>query len=256
MRWKGLMTTKAIILAAGVGSRIRPMTDNCPKCLLRIGGITILERMVSHILSCGIKEIIFILGYCQEQIKKALKKKFPELNVHFVVNNYYAKTNTGFSLMLARNFIKGSNFIKFDADIVFEKEILKKLIECNDSNYLCIDRNIHLDAEEIKVILDDQNRVLEASKTVDPKLAAGESIGIEKIDSSAAMLLFSELETMMEDKKNHQDYYESSYNRLIEKKIPFHALDISGLKWMEIDTKDDFIKAEKMFSNKVLRGST
>jgi len=239
---------KAIILAAGVGSRIRPMTDNCPKSLLRIGGITILERMISHIQSCGIKDVIFVLGYRQEQIKELVKKKFPELNAHFVTNNHYAETNTGFSLMLAKDLIKDSAFIKFDGDVVFEKAILKKLIEHNHANCLCIDKNIHLDAEEIKVLLNDQNRVLKASKTVDPKEAAGESIGIEKIDSSTAMLLFSELNIMMEDKKNHQSYYESAYNRLIEKGIHLHALDISGLKWTEIDTKDDFIRAEKIFN--------
>jgi len=239
---------KAIILAAGVGSRIRPMTDNCPKCLLRIGGITILERMISHIQSCGIKEVIFVLGYCQEQVKDAVKKKFPELNAHFVTNKHYSKTNTGFSLMLAKDFIKDSAFVKFDADVVFEKAILKKLIECNDANCLCIDKKIHLDAEEIKVMLNKKNRVLKASKTVNSKEAAGESIGIEKLDSATANLLFSELKTMMEDKKKHQDYYESAYNRLIAKNVPFHAVDISGLKWTEIDTKDDFIKAEKIFN--------
>jgi len=241
---------KAIILAAGVGSRIRPMTNNCPKSLLQIGGYTILERMISHIQHCGIKDIIFVLGYLQEQIKEHVKTKFPELNVHFVTNNHYAETNTGFSLMLAKDLIKDSVFLKFDADIVFEKAILKKLIECKHANCLCIDRNINLDAEEIKVIINDQNRVLKASKTVDPKVAAGESIGIEKIDSATAKLLFSELKIMMEDKKNHQAYYECAYNRLIEKNIPFHALDISGLKWTEIDIKDDFIMAEKIFNEK------
>jgi len=196
---------KAIILAAGVGSRIRPMTDSRPKCLLRIGGVTILERMISHIQSCGIRDVIFVLGYCQEQIKEAVETKFPELNAHFVTNNHYSKTNTGFSLMLAKDFIKDSTFVKFDADVVFEKAILKKLIECNHANCLCVDKNIHLDVEEIKVMINSQNRVLKASKTVNSKEAAGESIGIEKIDSSTAMLLFSELETMMEDEKNHQE---------------------------------------------------
>ena len=243
---------KAIILAAGVGSRIRPMTNNCPKCLLRIGGITILERMISQIQSCGIKDVIFILGYCQEQVKEVVKTKFPELNAYFVTNNHYAETNTGFSLMLAKDFIKNSAFVKFDADVVFEKSILKKLIECNNANCLCIDKNIHLDAEEIKVIIDDQNRVINASKTVNPKAAAGESIGIEKMDSATAKLLFSELETMMKDKRNHQAYYEFAYNRLIEKSIPFYALDISGLKWTEIDTKEDFINAEKIFNKKIV----
>ena len=63
-----------------------------------------------------------------------------------------------------------------------------------------------------------------------------------------AMLLFAELEKMMEDVQNHQEYYEAAYERLIEKNVPFYALDISGLKWTEIDTKEDFITAEKIFN--------
>jgi len=179
---------KAIILAAGVGSRIRPLTDNSPKSLLKIGGDTILEMMISHIQDCGINEVVFVLGYLQEQIKDYVKTNFPELNAHFVTNDRYAETNTGFSLMLTEHLIKESSFIKFDADVVFDKEILKKLIECEYANCLCIDKNIDLDAEEIKVIIDRQNKVLKASKTINPKDAVGESIGIEKIDSKTAKL--------------------------------------------------------------------
>jgi len=148
--------------------------------------------------------------------------------------------------------IKGASFVKFDADVVFDKEILKKLIECEYPNCLCIDKNINLDAEEIKVIIDDQNRVLKASKIVNPKDAVGESIGIEKIDGETAMLLFAELKIMMENEQNHQEYYEAAYERLIEKNVPFHALDISGLKWTEIDTKEDFIMAEKIFNERTI----
>ncbi len=238
---------KAIILAAGVGSRIRPLTDNCPKSLLKIGDNTILEMMISHIQDCGINEVIFVLGYLQEQIKDYVKRKFPDLNSHFVTNDKYAETNTGFSLMLAKDLINESAFIKFDADVVFDKKILENLIECEYANCLCIDKNINLDAEEIKVIIEDKNRVLKVSKTVNPKDAVGESIGIEKINSETAKLLFAELKIMMEDRQNQQEYYEASYERLIEKNIPFYALDISGLKWTEIDTKEDFITAENMF---------
>jgi len=238
---------KAIILAAGVGSRIRPLTDNCPKSLLKIGDNTILEMMISHIQDCGINEVIFVLGYLQEQIKDYVKRKFPDLNSHFVTNDKYAETNTGFSLMLAKDLINESAFIKFDADVVFDKKILENLIECEYENCLCIDKNINLDAEEIKVIIEDQNRVLKVSKTVNPKDAVGESIGIEKINSETAKLLFAELKIMMEDRQNQQEYYEVSYERLIEKNVPFYALDISGLKWTEIDTKEDFITAENMF---------
>ena len=67
---------KAVILAAGVGSRIKPMTDNCPKCLLKVGDYTILEMMISHIQNCGINEVVFVLGYLQKQIKDYVKKNF------------------------------------------------------------------------------------------------------------------------------------------------------------------------------------
>ena len=239
---------KAIILAAGVGSRIRPLTNNCPKSLLKVGGKTILEMMISHIQDCGINEIIFVLGYLEEQIKDHVKSKFPDLNAHFVINDKYAETNTGFSLMLTKDLIGSSSFVKFDADVVFDKQILKKLIESEYANCLCFDKDINLDAEEIKVIIDDKNRVLKASKSVNPKDAIGESIGIEKIDSETAKLLFTELQIMMQDEQNHQQYYEAAYERLIEKNLAFYALDISGFKWIEIDTKDDFITAEKIFS--------
>ncbi|VAW95910.1 putative nucleotide sugar-1-phosphate transferase [hydrothermal vent metagenome] len=241
---------KAIILAAGVGSRIRPLTDNCPKSLLKIDGKTILEMMLSHLQDCGINEVVFILGYLEDQIKEFVNENFPNLKSHFVINERYEDTNTGFSLMLAKDLIKESVFIKFDADVVFEKEILQKLIDSEYSNCLCIDKNINLDAEEIKVIIEGENRVVKASKSVNPKDAVGESIGIEKISGETAKLLFAELETMMADEKNHQEYYEAAYERLIETNVPFYALDITGLKWTEIDTKEDFMTARRIFNQK------
>ncbi|MEO2084136.1 MAG: hypothetical protein ABGW65_01270, partial [Marinoscillum sp.] len=95
-------------------------------------------------------------------------------------------------------------------------------------------------------IIDDKNKILKASKTVDPQKAIGESIGIEKIGKNTAKLLFQELEEMMKDKKNHQEYYEVAYERLIKKGEFFHALDITGLVWVEIDTKEDFELAKNI----------
>jgi len=215
---------------------------------LKINGKTILEMMLSHIKTCGINEVIFVLGYLQDQIKDYVKTQFPDLIVHFITNEKYEVTNTGYSLMLTKDFVKNSTFIKFDADVVFDINILKTLIASEYDNCLCIDKNINLDAEEIKVIIKDDNRVVKASKTVNPLDAIGESIGIEKISGETAHTLFNDLELMMKDEKYHQEYYEAAYERLIEKDVPFYALDISGLRWTEIDTKEDFMLAGKIFS--------
>ena len=238
---------KAIILAAGMGSRIRPLTDNCPKCLLKVGGQTILEMMLSHIQRCGITEAIFVLGYRQDQIRDYVKKAFPELDATYLVNDDYATTNTGYSLMLALRETKGCAFVKFDADVVFDEEILRRLIDSEHENCLCIDKNIQLDAEEIKVTIEGGNKVVKVSKLVRPIDAVGESIGIEKVNGHTAELLLAELQKNMLDVENHQNYYEDAYERLIAKTVPFHALDISGLRWAEIDTHEDFAMAEKIF---------
>ena len=241
---------KAIILAAGIGSRIRPLTNNCPKSLLKVGGKTILEMMLSHIRDCGIHEVVFVLGYLEDKIKTYVKETFPDLKVYFINNKHYAETNTGFSLMLAIQTINNSDFIKFDADVIFDKEILKKLIRSPYDNCLCIDKNIDLNTEEIKVIIDEKSLVVKASKAVDAKKAIGESVGIEKISSETAKSLLIELRLMMQDHKNYQEYYEEAYERLIARNIPFNIVDITGLKWTEIDTKEDFVLAEEIFNLK------
>lgn len=238
---------KAIILAAGIGSRIRPLTDNCPKSLLKIGDYTILQMMLSHLQSSGINDVVIVLGYLQQKIKDYVAINFSEINVQFVTNEHYKVTNTGYSLMLTEPFVENCDFIKFDADVVFEQTILNKLIASEYKNVLCIDKDINLDAEEIKVIIDEQGKVLKASKDVAPKDAIGESIGIEKINHETARLLFSELKLMMKDKANHQAYYEAAYERLIDKGTAFNTLDITGHKWTEIDTLADFDLAKSIF---------
>lgn len=238
---------KAVILAAGTGSRIRPLTDNTHKSLLKIGKKTILERMVDGILDAGIKEIIVVTGYRAEDIKKFLYKSYPKIPFHFIHNERYAETNTGYSLLLAKEAVDDDEFIKFDADVVFEAEILKKLLKSKTSA-LCIDKNIHLEAEDVKVITDESMRVVEVGKKLDPKRAKGESIGIEKIDRLAGKELFSELGKIMKDKKNWQEYYDDSYTTIIKKGIPMFAVDISGLKWVEIDTSQDLQRVRRLFS--------
>jgi choline kinase len=239
--------TKAIILAAGVGSRIRPLTDNCPKTLLTVGNETILGRMLTGVQACGIDQVVIVLGYLHERIEAFVNETFPDLMVQFVLNSRYDETNTAYSLMLAADLIGTSDFVKFDGDVVFDQEILNKLLAGGDGNFLCIDRNIQLDAEEVKVALSHGTRVALVSKTLAPKDAVGESIGIERICAGTAKLLFDKLGMMMRDDAHLQDYYEAAYERLIAEGVAFDVVDISGLAWTEIDTREDYDTAETIF---------
>lgn len=238
---------KAVILAAGVGSRIRPLIDKTPKSLLKVGDKTILQRMVDNILDLGIKQIAVVTGYREEQIKDFLSKAYPSMNFTYIRNDLFDKTNTAYSLHLTRLFVGASDFIKFDADVVFEKGVLRKLIGHSGKNCLCIDKNIHLEAEEVKVICDKNGLVLKVGKKLNPKKAHGESIGIEKISKKTAGHLFDELERLLKDIMNYQRYYDDTYTTLVKEGYPFHAVDITGLNWVEIDTHDDYNKAQKIF---------
>ncbi|MGE5042241.1 MAG: sugar phosphate nucleotidyltransferase [Candidatus Levyibacteriota bacterium] len=238
---------KAVILAAGIGSRIRPLTDNTHKSLLEVAGKSILQRMLENIQAVGITEVVVITGYREDDVKEFIASHFPNLQASFKKNEKYLETNTGYSLLLTREFVEGDDFVKFDADVVFEKEVLGKLLASQNSA-LCIDRNIHLEAEEVKVITDSAGRVLQVGKKLDPQASNGESIGIEKITKDAGRVLFGELDSLMKDQKNWQEYYDDSYTTLVEKGVPFEAVDITGLKWVEIDTHEDFKRAQETFA--------
>lgn len=239
---------KAILLAAGIGSRIRPLTDDKPKSLLEVNGRTILQNMLENVEACGMTDVIVITGYLEDMIKSYISEHFPSLNVTYIRNEKYLDTNTGYSLMLTKDAVGDDSFIKFDADVIFEKAILQKLIEDTHETALCIDRNIHLEAEEVKVITDAEGNAVEVGKKLDPHKAAGESIGIEKIGKDAAKLLFAELERLMQDQANWKEYYDDSYTTLVTEGVPFGAVDITGLKWVEIDTHDDYARAKELFT--------
>ncbi len=251
MKYEKHRAPVAVILAAGIGSRLSPLTDTCPKSLLTVGGSIILERMIRNCLSCGMSQFILVLGHRAEEIRKFVDKTFRGIRVTYVINDRYRETNTGYSLMLAAKAIGTAEFVKFDADVVFDVKILRQLLDSHHANVLCIDRNIALEDEEVKVIADEQMQVLDVGKAIDPKRALGESIGVEKISAATGSLLFAALSEMMESRGNFQAYYEAAYAQLVDQGTPFHALDISGLDWTEIDTEKDFDAANAMFSSPV-----
>lgn len=142
----------------------------------------------------------------------------------------------------------GSSFVKFDGDVVFDEKVLRRLLASAEENCLCIDRNIQLESEEVKIVLDSDIRIIRVGKDIAPSDAIGESIGIEKISGYIGTLLFAELRAMMRSEENLQEYYEGAYERLIKRGVAFHAVDITGLKWTEIDTRQDFETAERIFA--------
>ena len=238
---------KAVILAAGTGSRLMPLTKECPKCLLKIGRKPILSSMLEAIERSGIQDVVMVLGYLESQIREYVIQNHSTINVEFLRNEKYDSTNTGYSLWLTQHLVKGGGLVKFDADVMFDEEILRRLVK-KPGNYLCVDKNINLEAEEVKVETGLNDHVVRVGKGVDPNCAIGESIGIERIDKESVDVLFDILDSLMEKPINHNDYYEKAYERMIEQGVPFKAMDITGLDWVEIDDRKDFEHACRLFT--------
>lgn len=235
---------KALILAAGMASRLRPLTDNCPKCLLKVGGRTLLERTVDNIMAAGISGLVVVTGYREEMIRTFLTEKYPQLDIKFIYNKDYTTTNNIYSLWLAREEVAGKEFLLLDSDILFDGEIIKRLFAAAGSTLAL---NSHkLGEEEIKVILDENKLVKEISKTCSIESAVGESVGIEKMTAEYSEALFKELETMIEGEGQDNVFYEKAFERLIPKGYRFGVTDISDLFSMELDTVEDFDGAKKL----------
>lgn len=240
---------KAVILLAGLGSRLRPLTLATPKSLLPIGNSNTLEHMIRKLIKHDVLSFVIVCGHMQKEIQKYLKHAFPLLDITIVTNDYYRTTNTGYSLMLAKEYLRDETFIKLDGDVIFQEKIIKKLVAAEDGlSYACVD-NTSVDEEVIKVQCDALGNVTRIGNKLPVAGAVGESIGIERIDKHSSAALFAMLEKMMENPDSYQNYYEVAYDAIIQAGEPFKALDITGLHWVEIDTLNDYKLAEHYFSH-------
>ena len=233
-----------VILAAGMAKRLRPLTDERPKCLLTVGQRTLLERTVDGIIAAGISELVVVTGYRAQMIRNFLTSHYPDLTIHFIDNPDYAHNNNIFSLWLTRPYTEGRDFLLLDSDILFDPQIIPAVLSAEGSA-LALNRH-ELGEEEIKVIVDDQNRVVEISKVCSIEQAIGESVGIEKMEAGYSAALFRELQQMIEGEGLIDIFYERAFERLIPQGHTFTVVDTTRYFSIELDTVEDFENAKKL----------
>ena len=132
---------KAVILAAGIASRLRPLTDTTPKCLLKIGERCLLERAFDALIQNGFDEFIIVTGYRQQQIVDFLQTRYPERKVTFIYNDRYESTNNIYSLWLTRPYADEEEVLLLDSDIVFDPQIVAKLLGSDKADALALNRH-------------------------------------------------------------------------------------------------------------------
>ena len=120
---------QAVILAAGAATRLRPLTDTTPKCLLKIGDKSLLQLTIENILANGVKDFVFVTGYLNHMIEDFVRTNYPDLNCRFLVNSDYENNNNSYSLWMTQEVVTGP-ILLLDSDILFDKAIISELLNC------------------------------------------------------------------------------------------------------------------------------
>ena len=247
---------KAIIVAAGPGSRLNPLTNEKPKCLLQVGGKTILKRTLEALRANGIERIAVVRGYCSQLID------YP--NVTYYENRKYRDNNILRSLFYAEREMD-DDFIFSYSDIIFISEIVAKLIECKAEITLTVDvnwrqryqgRDLHPFSEAELVKLKNGGVIRIGKEVVNPDEAHGEYIGLAKYTKSGAQAIKTAYHRIADERPAapfqraaslDKAYMSDIIQELIDNGKLVYSSDIEG-GWMEIDTPQDLEKARRRFA--------
>ena len=247
-----------VILAAGMAKRLRPLTDTKPKCLLEVGGKTLLERTVRAMQQAGISEFVVVTGYCADQIRDFLiawsassaQQGGASTHFTFLHNADYEHNNNIYSLWMAGKVVRGREFLLMDSDILCDPAAVVRIARQTEPS-LALNRH-ECGEEEIKIIVDADNRITEINKTCNPALAIGESVGIEKMTAAYSTALYKELDTMIQNEGLVDVFYERCFERLIPQGHTFRVVDTTSYFSYELDTPEDFQKAQELMPKELL----
>lgn len=232
---------KAIILSAGQGRRLMPLTSNLAKCCLPLHGVSILEWQLSQIAQCDIDEVVVVTGFASE-IVDAIVDNVSGIKVRTLHNPMYAHTDNLGTCWEARIEMDGP-FVLMNGDTLFEAAVLQHLLAC-DKTYpitLATDTKSHFDLDDMKIITDG-DRLLKVSKQLDISLVSGESIGLMVFNDAGAHAFTEKLEEMMDKTDALKLWYLSAIDQLASEGIA-GICPINGMTWCEVDDAADFAAA-------------
>jgi choline kinase len=226
--------TKAIILAAGVGSRLRPLTDDLPKCLLEVGKQTIVDQQVAALRQCGITDVLVVVGYRGERIRRHLGTR-----ARYLENPRYETTNSLYSLWLARAELAGGALI-LNSDVFALPALFDRLLRAPAPDAILVELGERFEPEDMKVTLHGTH-VVDFGKTLPPDRAQAHNVGVAKFSETGAALLVECLDQLVAAGREN-DWAPAAF-REFASRWPLTAVPTEGLPWIEIDYEDDLIRA-------------
>jgi len=238
-----ICVTTALLLAAGTGSRLRPLTLDAPKCLTEVGGKPILGRLVENLRSQGIKRLVVVTGYLDHCVHEYLRKNAADMEVDYVFNPVYQTTNNIYSLWLAKEVLQ-EPFVLIESDLIFEKAMLKGMLTPNKiavseilpwMNGTTVDINAQAGVNAFHVNKEMHN---------EPRY---KTVNIYSLSLQSWRKVIARLDRYIADERVGE-YYEAVFADMVaDGSLKFDAVFFEKNKWYEIDTIQDLHQAEKLF---------
>lgn len=238
----------AIVLAAGLGSRINHITKKIPKTMIKINNKHIFEYILENLHNNKINKIIFVVGYKSNILVPRLNKKCTELGIKLkiILNKRYKTTNTMYSLWLAKKYLK-SDFIFLHGDLIFSYKMLSKFMKFPKKNAILVDKNNPKDWDDAMKIISNKKLLKYMSKSITVNEMDGVAIGMYKFDVQGSKILFNTIEGLIN--KNIKKSWVSEALNIMSKKINIYLQISKLLAWSDVDNLDDLKSAEKIVKN-------
>jgi choline kinase len=233
---------KAVIVAAGLSSRLYPLTANSPKPLLSLGGESLLARSVRLLRANGIADIAVVVGYRAEMIREAMGNE-----VKCIPNPFYMHCNNMGSLWMAKDFAGADPFVYLHGDLIYGDTMFREFLLATVSSTASVDLLTAfgpVDDEAMKVKVEPSGRLIKSSKTIQVSEAQGEWTGIAAIHRPAIVFAQIERHLML---GRLTDYDTAAFTSLVSSGEEVRCLPSAGDPWMEIDTIADWESATLEF---------
>ena len=240
---------KAILISAGKGTRLLPLTEELPKCLMPLNNdITVIEQQLRVLFSANIKDIIIILGYKVEMVEKKIFSLpfINKMNINIIYNPFFDVSNNLISLWMARHFMD-DDIITINGDDIFHADLINTLSADKNDIALSISIKEEYDMDDMKII-HNNNTLQNVGKDIEFDKATGESIGIIKYTPKGALILRDKLDQMVRSKSNHQLFYLKAIQSIVDDGVKISTVEIPSEKWAEIDFHYDLEFVQRNFN--------
>ena len=237
---------KAVILSAGQGKRLLPLTADCPKCILPVMGRTLVEWQIDELAKCGIEQVTIVLGFGADKVERLLRERYGLERVRTVYNPAYAVSDNLVSCWAAHDEMN-TDFVLLNGDTLFEADVLRRLLETQGHPVtVVISHKDQYDTDDMKVELDGC-RLVKIGKDLLPDQVDGESIGMILFRDKGPMLFRKALGKAVSNPSSQTKWYLSVIDEMA-RSIPVWTCSIKGLQWCEVDYHEDLQIAEKVVS--------